>query len=44
MREKLVQAWLEIHGEDLMADWDLAVTGMAPFKIYHYRRTSHERT
>ena len=30
---KLVQAWIEIHKEDLMADWNLAVNGENPFKI-----------
>ena len=30
---KLVQAWLEIHREDLMADWELAVNGLEPFSI-----------
>ncbi|MBF0461097.1 MAG: DUF4160 domain-containing protein [Magnetococcales bacterium] len=30
---KLVQAWIEIHREELMADWDLAVSGELPFKI-----------
>ena len=30
---KLVQAWLEIHREDLMADWELAVSGQKPFPI-----------
>jgi hypothetical protein len=30
---KLVQAWLEIHGDDLMADWKLAVAGEKLFKI-----------
>ncbi len=30
---KLVQAWIEIHKDDLMADWDLAVRGEAVFKI-----------
>ncbi|MBC8403119.1 MAG: DUF4160 domain-containing protein [Candidatus Marinimicrobia bacterium] len=30
---KLVQAWIEIHKEDLMADWDLAVQGENVFKI-----------
>ena len=30
---KLVQAWIEIHQEDLMADWRLAVNGQAVFKI-----------
>ena len=30
---RLVQAWIEIHREDLLADWDLAVNGHAPFAI-----------
>ncbi len=30
---KLVQAWIEIHKEDLMADWELAVTGQSPLPI-----------
>jgi hypothetical protein len=30
---KLVQAWIEIHQEDLMADWELASQGQAVFKI-----------
>jgi hypothetical protein len=30
---KLVQAWIEIHQEELMADWQLAVTGRQIFKI-----------
>ena len=30
---KLVQAWVEIHQEELVADWDLASTGQTPFKI-----------
>ena len=30
---KLVQAWIEIHHEDLMADWELAISGENVFKI-----------
>ena len=30
---KLVQAWIEIHREDLLADWKLAVSGEPVFKI-----------
>ena len=30
---KLVQAWIEIHKEDLMADWEMAVKGQSPFNI-----------
>ena len=30
---KLVQAWLEIHREDLMADWKLAIAGQPVMRI-----------
>ena len=30
---KLVQAWLEIHREELVANWQLAVEGQPVFKI-----------
>ena len=30
---KLVQAWIEIHKEELMADWELATKGESIFKI-----------
>lgn len=30
---KLVQAWIEIHQDDLMADWQLAANGQEVFKI-----------
>ena len=30
---KLVQAWIEIHQDDLLADWELASAGDAVFKI-----------
>ena len=30
---KLVLAWIEIHQEELMADWQLAVNGQEVFKI-----------
>jgi hypothetical protein len=32
-KEKLVLAWIEIHKDDLLADWELAVNGKNPFKI-----------
>jgi hypothetical protein len=32
-KARMVQAWIEIHREALMADWNLAVNGQAPFKI-----------
>ena len=30
---RLVQAWIEIHRDELLADWQLATTGEAVFKI-----------
>ena len=30
---KMVLAWVEIHQEELMADWDLAVSRQQPFGI-----------
>jgi hypothetical protein len=32
-RARLVQAWIEIHRDDLIADWNLAIRGEAPFPI-----------
>lgn len=32
-KHKLVVAWIEIHKEDLQADWQLAVNGKKPFPI-----------
>lgn len=32
-KHKLVVAWIEIHQEDLLADWELAVNGKKPFTI-----------
>jgi hypothetical protein len=32
-KEKLVLAWIEIHKDDLLADWELAVDGKTPFRI-----------
>jgi hypothetical protein len=32
-KTRLVQAWIEIHREELMADWQLAVNGEEVFKI-----------
>lgn len=30
---RLVLAWIEIHEEELMTDWNLAAHGEAPLKI-----------
>ena len=30
---KLVQAWVELHKDELFADWELAVNGEEPFRI-----------
>ena len=32
-KHKLVAAWIEIHQDDLLADWQLAVNGKKPFPI-----------
>ncbi len=32
-KHKLIVAWIEIHNEDLIADWTLAVNGKKPFPI-----------
>jgi hypothetical protein len=32
-KHKLVVAWIEIHQDDLVADWELAVNGKKPFPI-----------
>lgn len=32
-KEKLLLAWIEIHKEDLMSNWRLAVTGVKVFRI-----------
>lgn len=32
-KHKLVVAWIEIHKDDLQADWSLAVEGKKPFPI-----------
>ena len=30
---KLVEAWMEIHTDELIADWKLAASGQSVFKI-----------
>jgi hypothetical protein len=30
---RLVQAWITLHADELMADWDLAVDGKSIYKI-----------
>ena len=30
---RLVLAWIDIHHDELMADWELAVSGEEPFRI-----------
>jgi hypothetical protein len=32
-KHRLVVAWIEIHREDLLADWSLAANGKKPFPI-----------
>ena len=30
---KLIQAWIELHRDELLADWELAQNGEEPFRI-----------
>jgi hypothetical protein len=30
---RLVQAWIELHHDELAADWELVVSGEQPYKI-----------
>jgi len=30
---KLLQAWIELHKDELIANWELAVSGEQPYKI-----------
>ena len=30
---KLLQAWIELHKEELVANWELAASGQQPYKI-----------
>lgn len=30
---RLVQAWIELHRDELMADWEIAISGESPYKI-----------
>ena len=32
---KLLQAWVELHQDELIADWDLTVSGRNPTKLIH---------
>jgi hypothetical protein len=30
---RMVQVWLDIHKDELLADWELALAGEEPFRI-----------
>ncbi len=30
---RLVQAWIELHYDELLADWELIISGEQPYKI-----------
>ena len=30
---RLVQAWIELHRDELLADWEIAISGEKPYKI-----------
>jgi len=34
---KLIQAWIEIHQDELMADWQISVEGQPVFRIQPLR-------
>ncbi len=30
---RLVQAWIELHRDELIADWEISISGENPYKI-----------
>lgn len=32
-QKKLIEAWAELHQDELLADWDLAQNGETPYSI-----------
>lgn len=30
---RLVQAWIELHRDELLADWEISISGDSPYKI-----------
>ena len=30
---RLVQAWIELHRDELLANWEIAISGETPYKI-----------
>lgn len=32
-QKKLIEAWAELHKEELLADWELAINNELPYKI-----------
>ena len=32
-KKRLIQAWIELHREDLLTNWELAVNGVSPLPI-----------
>jgi hypothetical protein len=30
---RLIQAWIELHEDSLMVDWELAISGQEPLRI-----------
>ncbi|MCX6584225.1 MAG: DUF4160 domain-containing protein [Candidatus Aminicenantes bacterium] len=32
-KTRLIQAWIELHQDELLADWGLTVSGEQPYKI-----------
>jgi len=32
-QQRMVQVWIDLHQEELLADWELAISGEQPFRI-----------
>ncbi len=32
-QQRMVQVWIDLHREELLADWELAKAGEQPFRI-----------
>ncbi len=40
---KLLQAWIELHKDELLADWELTLSGQQPYKIEPLWRAMNPR-
>jgi hypothetical protein len=35
---RMVQVWIDLHQDELLADWDIAISGQEPYKIEPLKR------